>query len=126
MLGPARGIRLPALTQAPGRGCLLSAIAASPRRISWLARLPVRRETLLSFAALIVLQQALSLFFPPYLVPGVQDIAGKLLKALSNARAWQATIVLRRALIAAYPAAIECEFPRKRADEGVSYKGLKA
>jgi ABC-type nitrate/sulfonate/bicarbonate transport system permease component len=57
------------------------------------ARLPVRKEALVSFAALIVLWQLMSLFFPPYLVPGVQEIARKFVELLGNGRAWQAIVV---------------------------------
>jgi NitT/TauT family transport system permease protein len=50
----------------------------------------VRREALISFAVLILLWQVMSLFFPAYLVPGVQEIARKFIELLASPRAWQA------------------------------------
>jgi NitT/TauT family transport system permease protein len=45
-----------------------------------------------AFAALILVWQVMSLFFPSYLVPGIQEIIAKFVGLLSSPRAWQAII----------------------------------
>jgi NitT/TauT family transport system permease protein len=68
----------------------LSAISEAAKGRSLPLRLPIQKQAFVAFAALIVVWQVMSLFFPSYLVPGIQEIFAKFLGLLSSPRAWQA------------------------------------
>ena len=72
--------------------CTLSAVSEAAKPRPWPVRLPVQREALIAFAALIAVWQVMSLFFPSYLVPGIQDIAARFVGLLGSPRAWQAIV----------------------------------